>query len=524
MNDKNHKMKIKKSNLPQFKSKKEQLNPIAYDLLNSLYEQSDSGSYSKNALDAVSKMPAIVYQNRDTNSIVFDSAYPRPHVPDYYNVLLKDSHFMGYAYYAALYQNGIISSIVDVLVNDMLRNGFELVNTSDPENLDLAQKKIDYISLRFKELNLNKVLHRAVKNTFIFGGCFIFPELYGDANSEDLQEELFLKKDVLSREKRITYLQVIEPNYCFYLNFNADNPLSRDFYNPEKYTIISKVVHRSRLIKITHLLPPTLYLPIYNFFGIPLIQQLEEYVRRFEKINDDIMGIINTMRTTILKTDTSKIRNGNPTDIIKNGRSMNQRIKMYNVQKNNFGTVVIDNEKEEIQEINTTLSGLSDLLTSFMDQISVVPHIPNTQIWGTAPKGLNATGEFDMNNYYNTIESLQENILTDAITKLVQLLCYEYDGSDDRDIEIRWNPLKSKNELDSAQIKTSLLNDIKNMVETGILNISEARDYIAKSEILDFELNPDFVSEIDEETELDNELINEIDTIAGLTDEQENLS
>lgn len=522
MNDKKRMIKINKSDWPQFKAKKEQTDPTAYDILAGLYNQAES--HTGRTADARGHMPPVVYRDRETHAVVFDSAYPRPDIPDYYNVLLKDSHFMGYAYYAALYQNGIISSIVDILVNDMLRSGFDLVNTADPEHLDAVQMKIDYIRLRFKELSLNKMLRKAVKNTFIFGGCFIFPELYGDANSEQLQNELFLTPDILNRERRITHLQVIEPNYCYYLDFNADNPLSRDFYNPERYTIISKTVHRTRLIKVTHLLPPTLYLPIYNFFGVPLIQQLEEYVRRFEKMNDDIMGIINSMRTTILKTNTSKIRNGDPSNIIKNGRTMQQRVKMYNIQKNNFGTVVIDKETEEIQEINTTLAGLSDLLTSFMDQISVVPHIPNTQIWGTAPKGLNATGEFDMNNYYNTIESLQENILTDVVIRLVNLLCYEYNGTDSRDIEVRWNPLKSKNELESSQIKTSLLNDIKNMVETGILNISEARDYIAKSSILDFELDADFGSETEDETDLDNELINEINAIAEMPDEQTDLS
>lgn len=498
--------KIKlKTELPQFKSKRKQFSPQGMDVLYQVFadDRQNDLKQTQNELDAIIASPALVHTGSD-NTLAFDSNYQIKNMPSYHSILLKDNHFRGYAYYASLYQNGLISSVVDILTNDMCRTGFDLISSGEEEHQEIDSKIIKYIEKRLKHLKIQNIMRKAVKNVFVFGGCFIFPEINHINRDPIFKDPFILDKATLNPDHRITNLNIIEPYYTAPLEFNADNALAADFYQPVSFSIIGQTVHYSRLIKMTHLLPSTLYQPLYGFFGIPLIQNLIEYVERFERINDNIAEIIHSMRTTYVKTDMSKVRNGSPTDRAQAAHGLKNRVKTFATTRNNQGIVLIDNETEDIQELNTSISGLSDLLTTFMDQISVIPHIPNTQIWGTAPKGLNATGEFDMLNYHNTIASLQQNIMYPALEKIVDLLYFEFTGIENPGtIEIQFKPLKSKNELESAQIKTSLLNDIKNMVESGILNISEAREYLAKSDILDFELDSDYNPDMTDNEDID---------------------
>lgn len=496
-----------KNNLPQFKAKRKQFSPQGMNrLCETLNKDFNTQNQGQSELDAIIASPSIVHLN-DDNTLAFDSNYKIKDLPRYYSVLLKDNHFKGYAYYAALYQNGLISSIVDILTNDMCRSGFDLISSGEEESQEKDNKIICYIEKRLKQLKIQNVMRKAIKNVFVFGGCFVFPEINNVSQSESFQDPFVLSTSTLNINHHITNLNVIEPYYTAPFEFNAGNALASDFYQPVSYNIIGQNVHYTRLIKMTHLLPSTLYQPLYGFFGIPLIQNLIEYVERFERINDNITEIIHSMRTTYIKTDMTKVKNGSPESQNKAAYGLRNRAKTLSLTRSNHGIVLLDNETEDIAEINTSIAGLSDLLTTFMDQISVIPHIPNTQIWGTAPKGLNATGEFDMLNYYNTIASLQQNIMYPALETIINLLYYEYTGEENTGtIEIQFKPLKSKNELENAQIKTSLLNDIKNMVESGILTINEARQYLAKSDILDFELDSDYTPDMtdNEDIDLDN--------------------
>lgn len=501
--------KIKlKTTLPQFKAKRKQFSPQGMDTLYYVFadEYDNNLKKTQNELDAIIASPALVHLRSD-NTLAFDSNYQIKNMPSYHSILLKDNHFRGYAYYASLYQNGLISSIVDILTNDMCRTGFDLISSEDEEHQETDAEIIKYIEKRLKYLKIQNIMRKAIKNVFVFGGCFIFPEINHINRDETFQKPFILDKVTLNPDHKITNLNVIEPYYTAPLEFNADNALAADFYQPVSFSILGKIVHHSRLIKMTHLLPSTLYQPLYGFFGIPLIQNLIEYVERFERINDNVAEIIHSMRTTYVKTDMSKLRNGSSKDRAQAAHGLRNRMKTFSNTRNNQGVVLIDNETEDIAEINTSIAGLSDLLTTFMDQISVIPHIPNTQIWGTAPKGLNATGEFDMLNYHNTIASLQQNIMYPALEKIINLLYFEYMGEENPGtIDIQFKPLKSKNELENSQIKTSLLNDIKNMVESGILNINEARQYLAKSDILDFELDSNYTPDMtdNEDIDLDN--------------------
>ena len=65
-------------------------------------------------------------------------------------------------------------------------------------------------------------------------------------------------------------------------------------------------------------------------------------------------------------------------------------------------------QEEDFTTKNNTFSGLDSLLDKFALFLSGACDIPATRLLGSSASGLNATGEGDLKNYYDTVRSLQK--------------------------------------------------------------------------------------------------------------------
>ncbi|WP_223275759.1 anti-CBASS protein Acb1 family protein [Paenibacillus elgii] len=66
-----------------------------------------------------------------------------------------------------------------------------------------------------------------------------------------------------------------------------------------------------------------------------------------------------------------------------------------------------------------SFGGLNDIYESFMLDIAGACRMPVTRLFGQAPAGMNATGESDMENYYETVQKGQETYFAPVIDKLL---------------------------------------------------------------------------------------------------------
>lgn len=62
--------------------------------------------------------------------------------------------------------------------------------------------------------------------------------------------------------------------------YNADNPLSDDFYRPSEWYVMGKTVHASRMIDLISRPVPDMLKPAYNFGGLSLVQIAESDGRK----------------------------------------------------------------------------------------------------------------------------------------------------------------------------------------------------------------------------------------------------
>ncbi|MCG6197883.1 DUF1073 domain-containing protein, partial [Anoxybacillus sp. LAT_38] len=77
---------------------------------------------------------------------------------------------------------------------------------------------------------------------------------------------------------------------------------------------------------------------------------------------------------------------------------------------------------------------------SFMLDIAGACQIPVTKLFGRSPAGMNATGESDMQNYYEVIQQQQESILGPVLDKLLPIMCMSEFGAIPDDLEYTFNP------------------------------------------------------------------------------------
>lgn len=437
--------------------------------------------------EPATNFPAVVQESKD--GLAFDAA---PYVDGFSGrlpIVIEDQQFKGYPYLASLYQNGLIGSIVDVLATDTTREGIVLHSVDEA-----AQAKITTILDRLTDLRYKSVLKDAMIKNLLFGGAGIFLDIAKQDAGPELAKPLRMSSAKISKDRPLTRLVVVEPYFCVGVEYNSSNPLSKDWYNPEYFMVVGQKVHRSRFMKLVYTKPPTMYLPRYNFFGIPLVQQIEEYVLRFEKTTTYINEIMQRMRTIVYSTnlgDMSEESNKTQEEMLSEAMSFKARLDLLANQGSNIGIAVIDKETEEITEINSSLSELSNILSSMAEQMCIVPKIPATRLLGLSPQGFNATGEFDMKNYFNTIAQIQESNLRDALQTVIDIICVEQFGDIDRSITFDFKPLQALDETQMAELQRSMIDQVSALFSTGLITKDEARKTLAKNELLNIEIDPD---------------------------------
>jgi hypothetical protein len=70
--------------------------------------------------------------------------------------------------------------------------------------------------------------------------------------------------------------------------YNATDPISLDFFVPQMWYVMGRMVHASRMKQLVLYSVPDMLKPSYNFGGLSLIQMMLPYVTNWESVRDDI--------------------------------------------------------------------------------------------------------------------------------------------------------------------------------------------------------------------------------------------
>lgn len=396
------------------------------------------------------------------------------------NLEVINSWFLGYGEYSILTQSGIMQRIIQAYALESTREGWE-IKTRDNKNSNDKAAKINQIEARMKELGVKDKLKHAVEMMVTFGGGFIYPKIKGDDSIEggsELQTPLYKEK---IGKGDLEEFRMIEPLYCTPNAFNASNPLMPHFYKPQTWNVLGNVIHSSRLLHFKYNEVPTLIKPIYLFNGIPLTQLCLDHIYGYESIRHNIVGVIGRYNINIFKTNMNALIND--TGDFADGESVIDRLKLANALRDNFSIFALNNDlaaPEEWQQFTMSIAGFSEVLAQNAELICAVACIPAVVLFGTTPKGFNATGDTELRIWYDRVGAFQNNNLLSQLQLMYEYVQLDLFGKIDDDLIIEFKPLWKSSALERSQIRLNKMQESIGYVDSGILINTEIRRSLAE--------------------------------------------
>ena len=394
--------------------------------------------------------------------------------------------FMGYAALQQIQQHSLIRTLIQVPVRDMLKPGFELSIDRRMADKDIAeilelldpddekqrqQEAIGVIEDKWDEHKLNKKLQQALELDGYEGGAFVFIDTGASGSDLKLPLNISQHSEELSPDRPLKF-KVIDPINCFPGTYNSSEPLGDFYFEPQTWWVLGTQVHCSRLIRFASNSVPLLLKPAYNFLGIPQAQLYWDYVVHWNQNRESANRLLNKFSLVAFKTNMADLLSGGVAD------DLNRRIDYLATKRSNDGILLMDNETEDVISLNTPLGGVTDIVKQSLEALAVVSHIPAVVLFGQSPQGFNATGESDLTNYSNLIESRREGELKEPISKLVEILKIKYTDCIDP-VTVKFVPFDTSKGMQDAQTELLKAQVAATHIQAGLTSAEEERQKLA---------------------------------------------
>ena len=138
-------------------------------------------------------------------------------------------------------------------------------------------------------------------------------------------------------------------------------------------------------------------------------------------------------------------------------------------------TLLLDGE-EVFTNHNKSFANLDNLMQQFIMFAAGAADIPLTRFLGQSPAGMSATGEHDMKNYHDRIESLQTLDIQPALFRLDEALIRSSLGKRPGELFYEWAPLEQMSEKEQAEIGKLHAETANIIVGTGLFMQEEMRE------------------------------------------------
>lgn len=371
------------------------------------------------------------------------------------NSLAQYSHHilnrLSYQECANLATDSMISKAIDVIVREIFKSGGKW---------EAAHLDIDNFEMVLNSLDFYNKIRLAVQRALEYGGAFI----YINTDDTNLSLPLYLNEKTAQKNK-ITGLTVIEPWQAAPVQVNSFNPLKANYMQPDLWWVLgaSTSVHKTRLIPVVFYSVPDLIKPLYNYLGLPLSFYMKNYVSNADTVRQSISDLILRFRTKIIKTTAQKIADP----------QTQARVKYMNATSNNLATLLLAKDEEWIETV-TSLSGMENLLSQMYELMTASTRgIPVTKLLGLSPRGFNATGEYDENNFYDVIDGYASSVVIPAMEKVAEyILCFKAGVLDEP--KYTFNPRKQIKQKEQAEINNLKADYISKLIMSGVVTGKDA--------------------------------------------------
>lgn len=417
-------------------------------------------------------LPGVIPEGLKDRVMAFDEGLNS--IYDYASTAFAGEGFMGYPLLAELSQRPEYRAMAEVPAKDMTRKWIKVTSAGDGDNTDKVQK----IQQALERYNVQSLFRDAAEldNLFGRGQIYIDVKTPGGVPASGQPEELktiLVRSPAKIKKGSLIGFKLVEPIWTYPYLYNSDNPLRADFFKPTSWFVMGQQVHSTRLLTFVSRPVPDMLKPAYNFGGLSMTQMAKPYVERWLTVRDAVTELVEAFSISGIKTNTDGLLSGG------GGAGLFARIDLFNRMRKNRGLMVLDKDTEEFFQYNTPLSGLDALKSLAKEDLSSVSRIPLVKAFGITPAGLNASSEEEIQVYYDHIHSVQEDIYTQPLKIVLEVIQLSEFGEIDPGISFEFVPLWELDEVQKSTVRKNNADAASELIGAGVLDPKEERQRLA---------------------------------------------
>lgn len=346
----------------------------------------------------------------------------------YYN---NNYYYRWQKYTQLYYTSWEARKIVEIPIDDAFRVKPNFIGVTDDQKMKLLNA-MDKIGGWEK-------MRRAAVQERLLGGCALYIGVASE--TDDASKPIDLNK---IDKGDLKFINVVSLNQITNPEYDTD-PFSPGYDKPKYYNINGIKTHVSRLIVFDGD-------PLFNYSSQRLMQNFRINPQGFGEsvlapLWDSILRCIGTQQAAYQLAQKASIMFVKSENLLtlegtKKGEEAVRQLQEMAEQVSIFRAAIMKGKGVEVEETGAQFGSVPELMMSFIQILSAGSDVPASRFIGQAPGGLNATGEGDLENYYNNIASYQETRLDPKYEKLFDILGPSILGREE------WKQIKPNFELE----------------------------------------------------------------------------
>lgn len=363
----------------------------------------------------------------------------------------------------ALYRESwIVRRIIDVIPADMLKNWITITSGLDPD----VEKRL---SLTLRRTQLIDKLKRGMQWGRLYGGALgvMLVKHQGYDLSQPLQLDWIMPGDFAG--------------LLIFDRWNGVNPSSEliedisdpDYGFPKYYTVTdpagggSVKIHHSRVVRFTGNTLPFWEEIAEMQWGASVVESIFDELRKRDNVSWNIAQLTFMANIRVLKMqDLGQLLAATDNE---SQAELLRTLEAQNMLLNNMGMQVMD-AADGLETHQYTFGGLADCYQQFIMDISGAAEIPVTRLFGRFPSGLNATGESDLQNYYDMIAEKQESYLRPILNKVLPPFIISTLGSLPDDFDFEFDPVAEPTDKERADLAKCGTDNVVAAYNAGLIS------------------------------------------------------
>lgn len=280
---------------------------------------------------------------------------------------------------------------------------------------------------------------------------------------------------------------IIDPSRVCW-DFDAEtifDPLSEWYQKPEFLRLMTvadgnredlggeRRMHRSWCITANYREVGEDLLATYMYGGQPLSQILFERVFCADTLANEIVALAMSKRTLVMEVDKKKVL-AEPKKV----EHFLQRLNYFRTNNSAF----LREPGTQVTQLETSLADLQPLSAQQYQYCAAYAGIPMTKLFKNVPSGLQATGQYEVEDYEQTIKPIRKDNQALINRWFEMKIASEYPDRADLRVRVKFNPFIPPKAAEVQQMASQKASMVCQLTMNNVVTIAEARKLLMEGE------------------------------------------